>query len=76
MASWTRLPVPLRCDVVQVPLRAKGVTVVDRRFVDWCHRAGIAVHVWTVDDPDEAQRLHDLGVDALITDHPERFIDR
>jgi glycerophosphoryl diester phosphodiesterase len=76
VASWTRVPVALRCDVLQVPPRAKGVTVVDRRFVDWCHRAGIAVHVWTVDDPDEAQRLCDLGVDALITDHPERFVER
>ncbi len=74
-ASWTRLPVVLGCDVVQAPRRARGVTVIDRRFVDWCHRTGVAVHVWTVDDPDAAQHLRDLGVDALITDHPERFID-
>ncbi len=75
LASWTRMPVPLRCDVVQLPPHAKGVTLVDRHVVDWCHRQGIDVHVWTVDDPDVAHRLRSLGVDALITDHPERFID-
>ncbi len=75
LAAWLRLPVPRLGDAAQVPVRHRNVTVVDRRFVDTCHRAGIAVHVWTVDDPAEMHRLLDLGVDALITDHPAALRD-
>jgi len=63
--------------VAQVPVRygaatgPKGVTVVTERFVRNAHRRGVPVHVWTIDDADEMHRLLDLGVDGIMTDHPE-----
>ncbi|WP_369052101.1 glycerophosphodiester phosphodiesterase family protein [Kineococcus terrestris] len=56
---------------VQVPVRHRGVTVVDERFVAAVHAAGAQVHVWTVDDPQQAHALLDLGVDGLITDRAD-----
>jgi len=54
----------------QVPVRQGRLLIVDRRFVDGAHRAGLPVHVWTIDDPTEMDRLLDLGVDGIMTDRP------
>jgi glycerophosphoryl diester phosphodiesterase len=35
------------------------------------HEAGMAVHVWTVDDPDAVRALAAAGVDAVITNVPD-----
>jgi glycerophosphoryl diester phosphodiesterase len=39
-------------------------------FVERAHRAGKAVHVWTVNTAAVIHHVLDLGVDNLITDHP------
>ncbi|MFN3216279.1 MAG: glycerophosphodiester phosphodiesterase family protein [Acidimicrobiales bacterium] len=71
VAARLRLPVPRLADVVQLPTTYRERTIVDRRLVDACHRSGVAVHVWTVNDPGEASRLQALGVDAVISDRPD-----
>ena len=54
----------------QVPPTVKGVPLVHQRFVDAAHDQGLAVHVWTIDDAEEMQRLLDIGVDGIMTDRP------
>ncbi|MDQ6614581.1 MAG: glycerophosphodiester phosphodiesterase [Actinomycetota bacterium] len=55
---------------LQVPTTFQGVTVVDERFVAAAHGIGVAVHVWTIDEPEEMEQLVDLGVDGIMTDRP------
>ena len=55
----------------QVPVRQGPLTVTDERFVERCHALGVAVHVWTIDDPVEMGRLLDIGVDGIMTDRPQ-----
>jgi len=54
----------------QVPERQGDLVVVDERFVLAAHRAGKAVHVWTVNDTESMERLLALGVDGIISDLP------
>jgi glycerophosphoryl diester phosphodiesterase len=64
---------PVKTDafqMVQVPTAHLGIPVVTRRFVEVAHAGGVQVHVWTVDEEPEMERLLDLGVDALMTDRP------
>jgi len=55
---------------LQVPASYGEMTVVDERFVEGAHDAGLAVHVWTINDSAEMARLIQLGVDGIITDEP------
>jgi glycerophosphoryl diester phosphodiesterase len=59
----------------QAPVRRWRMTIVDRAFVARAHRLGVAVHVWTIDDPGEMRRLLDLGVDGIMTDRPALLRD-
>ncbi len=61
---------PRRPVAFQVPEMYGQIKVVDRRFVDAAHAAGVAVHVWTVDDEASMRRLLSAGVDGIITDVP------
>ncbi|MDP8975264.1 MAG: glycerophosphodiester phosphodiesterase [Actinomycetota bacterium] len=63
-------PPPMRHHALQVPPYHEGTTVVDPAFVGAAHEAGLAVHVWTIDDAEEMERLVDLGVDGIMTDCP------
>ena len=64
------LPVPKTVAAAQVPTSRHGARIVDRRFVSACHKRGLAVHVWTINDATEMAYLLDLGVDGIMTDRP------
>ena len=55
----------LRLDLVSLDAR-----LVTPERVRANRAAGLATHVWTVNDPAEMRRMIALGVDNLITDHP------
>ena len=64
------LQVPVTQQVGPVQLRVITASSVAR-----AHAAGKVVHVWTIDQADEMERLIDLGVDGIFTDRPEILKD-
>jgi glycerophosphoryl diester phosphodiesterase len=66
-------PPPADFHALQVPTTFQGLTIVDEELVTAAHEAGVAVHVWTVDDREEMERLVGLGVDGIMSDVPSRL---
>jgi len=56
---------------VQIPERAVGLNTVTPRQLRSLHAAGVEVHVWTINDAEEMNRLLDLGVDGIVTDRAD-----
>ena len=49
--------------------------VITPENVAYCHKRGIKVVPWTVDDPAEIQRMVDCDVDAIISNYPDRLLE-
>lgn len=61
-------------DALQVPRRFGPVGLVDERFVERARSRGLPVHVWTINEEEDMERLLDLGVDGIMTDSPDRLL--
>jgi glycerophosphoryl diester phosphodiesterase len=46
---------------------------VDRSLVEECHRAGLKVRPWTVDNSADAEIMSAFGVDALVSNCPDEL---
>jgi glycerophosphoryl diester phosphodiesterase len=47
--------------------------LVDEALMESAVRRGVPVVVWTVNEPEEAARLIDMGVRGIVTDYPDRM---
>lgn len=54
----------------QIPPTFMGEPLVTPELVELAHGKGVEVHVWTIDEADEIERLLGLGVDGIMTDRP------
>ncbi|MGO9973267.1 MAG: glycerophosphodiester phosphodiesterase [Solirubrobacteraceae bacterium] len=68
LASETGRMPRLGAHCIQVPISQGPVRIVTGRFVAAAHRAGLRVHVWTINDERTIDELLDLGVDGIMTD--------
>jgi len=58
-------------DCVQIPIRAGGMSTATPRFIDAMHAAGVEIHHWTINDPEQMAMLLARGVDGIITDRAD-----
>jgi glycerophosphoryl diester phosphodiesterase len=65
---------PSEADAFQVPEYQDSLHIVTERFVRNAKRKNIQVHVWTVDEVADMQRMLNLDVNGIITDRPDRLM--
>ena len=58
---------------LQIPPEFAGQPLVTAELIAFAHAHRLEVHVWTVNDESEMQRLLALGVDGLMSDFPARL---
>ena len=77
MWGWTVEPVGAVAEAVAGGLGAVHpfVSSVTPALVTQVHEAGLAMHVWTVNSPDDLRAMVGLGVDAVITDRLVEALD-
>lgn len=51
-------------------------TTVTKEYLNFAHKNGIEVWKWTVNKEDEMQQLIDLGLDGLITNFPDKALEK
>jgi glycerophosphoryl diester phosphodiesterase len=59
----------------QIPTHQGRLPLVTERLVRAAHARGVQVHVWTIDERTEMERLLELGVDGIMTDRPQVLKD-
>ncbi len=73
--SKVGLKIPGKDQAYSVPERFKGTLPVPTpAFVRAARRLGCPVHVWTVDDPERARDLWQIGVSGIVTNFPGRIL--
>jgi glycerophosphoryl diester phosphodiesterase len=58
----------------QIPEYAGRLHVITPRFIRGAHARNMQVHVWTVNDLADMQRLIEWGVDGIMSDYPDRLM--
>ncbi len=59
----------------QIPPKYEGIDLVTPQTVAAIHELGAEVHVWTINDRQEMERLFGLGVDGMMSDFPSRLLE-
>ncbi len=62
-------------DALQIPSSFGADPLVTEESVAAARRVGLAMHIWTVNDPDEMRSLLAAGVDGVMSDFPGRLLD-
>lgn len=57
-------------DAAQIPTHQGAIRLDGAGFIARCHRLGLRVDYWTIDDPAEAVRLVRRGADGIVTNDP------
>lgn len=60
---------------LQIPEKLGSLQIVTKDFVETAHKLNLQVHVWTINDAADMQRLRETGIDGIMTDYPDRLLE-
>lgn len=60
---------------VQIPERALGLRTTTPSRIRAFQSVGVEVHVWTINEISDMERLLDAGVDGIVTDRADRAVE-
>ncbi len=67
---------PIHLDHLKLDLKPYSINIsiefINQNFVHLAHQKGLKVFVYTVNYPDDIQRMIEIGVDGVFTDFPDR----
>ncbi len=63
----------IRGQSAQIPPSAGPIRLDRSAFIDRCHRLGLRSDYWVINDPEEADRLLEMGATGLMSDDPKRI---
>lgn len=66
---------PPQAKALQIPEKIYGIKLLDSLSVQIAQNLNLRVEPWTINTIPQAQKLIDLGVDGIITDHPKTLIE-
>jgi glycerophosphoryl diester phosphodiesterase len=72
-AAVDRVAPPPGPMALQIPPEFVGRPLVTPELIAHAHEHGVQVHVWTINDVAEMERLLALGVDGVMSDFPARL---
>ncbi len=56
--------------VFQLPTEQLGFNLATKSLVNRAHSHNLAVHYWTINDPEKMKHLISIGADGIMTDYP------
>jgi glycerophosphoryl diester phosphodiesterase len=60
--------------VLQIPERLGALEIVSKDFIATARKLNLKVHVWTINETADMQRLIEMKVDGIMTDYPDRLL--
>lgn len=61
--------------VFQIPMEEMGFDLASSGLIQAAHRHNLAVHYWTIDEPEDMRLLAELGADGIMTNYPHRLVE-
>ncbi len=61
-------------NALQIPETYGDIRLLTPVLLEAAHGFGIEVHIWTVNAVPDMRRMLEMGVDGIMTDHPERML--